>query len=115
MLPQGYQGEGLLKSAHDCSDGGLAVAIAESCIAGSMGFESDAAVPGRWDSALFGEAQSRIVVTVSQSRLPDLLKLCEAVGCPATVIGRVGGDSIRIGGVLEVSVAAATAAWKTLP
>ena len=108
-------GEGLLKSAHDCSDGGLAVAIAESCIAGGMGFESDAAVPGRWDSALFGEAQSRIVVTVSQSRLPDLLKLCEAWDCPATVIGRVGGDSIRIGGVLEVSVAAATAAWKTLP
>ena len=106
---------GLLKSAHDCSDGGLAVAIAESCIAGGMGFESDAAVPGRWDSALFGEAQSRIVVTVSQSRLPDLLKLCEAVGCPAAVVGRVGGDAIRIGGLLEVSVAAATAAWKTLP
>ena len=106
---------GLLKSAHDCSDGGLAVAIAESCIAGGMGFENDAAVPGRWDSALFGEAQSRIVVTVSQSRLPDLLKLCEALDCPATVIGRVGGDSIRIGGVLDVSVAAATAAWKTLP
>ena len=107
--------EGLIESAHDCSDGGLAVAIAESCIAGGIGFAGDFAVPGRWDAALFGEAQSRIVVTVSQPRLADLLKLCEAVGCPATAIGSVGGDAIRIGGVLEVSVAAAAAAWKTLP
>ena len=88
-------GEGLIKSAHDCSDGGLAVAIAESCIAGGIGFESDEAALGRWDAALFGEAQSRIVVTVSQPRLADLLKLCEAVGCPAAAIGRVGGDAIR--------------------
>ena len=80
--------EGLIESAHDCSDGGLAVAIAESCIAGGMGFAGDFAVPGRWDAALFGEAQSRIVVTVSQPRLADLLKLCEAVGCPAAAIGR---------------------------
>ena len=108
-------GEGLVKSAHDCSDGGLAITIAESCIAGGVGFAGDFAVPGRWDAALFGEAQSRIVVTVSESRLPELLQLCGAMDCHAAVIGRVGGDSISLGGLLDVSVAAAMAAWKTLP
>ena len=105
----------LVTSAHDCSDGGLAIAIAESCIAGGVGFTGDFAVPGRWDAALFGESQSRIVITVSESRLPELLRLCTEVGCPAMEIGRVGGDSISLGGLLDVSVAAATAAWKTLP
>ncbi len=107
--------EGLLKSAHDCSDGGLAVAIAESCIAGGVGVTIDSALSGRWDAALFGESQSRIVATVSQSQLPDLLRLCGDLGCPASAVGTVGGDSIRVGGVLDVSVADAAAAWRTRP
>ena len=107
--------EGLIASAHDCSDGGLAVAVAESCIAGGIGFTGGFEVSGRWDAALFGESQSRIVAAVSESRLPDLLRLCAETGCPAAVIGRVGGDAIGFGGFLEVGVAEAADAWKTPP
>ncbi|MEK7814527.1 MAG: phosphoribosylformylglycinamidine synthase subunit PurL, partial [Chloroflexota bacterium] len=60
-------GEGIVASAHDCSDGGLAVALGECCIQGGVGFRAGAALsrlPGRWDVALFGERQSRIVVSL---------------------------------------------------
>ncbi|KAJ1683916.1 hypothetical protein LUZ63_020869 [Rhynchospora breviuscula] len=62
----------LIKSAHDCSDGGLAVTLAESCIAGEIGAsielapEVEAVANTRLDSVLFGESQSRIVVSVSR-------------------------------------------------
>ena len=56
---------GLLNSAHDCSDGGLAVALAESCILGNIGFKGKISVKDRLDAALFGEAQSRVIVSVS--------------------------------------------------
>lgn len=105
--------KGLLKSAHDCSDGGLAVAIAESCIAGGIGFESNSPVSGRWDSTFFGEAQSRIVVSLDQAMLTELEALCEVEGCPYVVIGRVGADSIRFGNLLNVSVSEATVTWET--
>ena len=68
--------EGVIKSAHDCSDGGLAIALAESCIAGGLGVKCDAgtalgtklAASGeRWDAILFGEAQSRIIVSLHRS------------------------------------------------
>ncbi|MGI8926623.1 MAG: phosphoribosylformylglycinamidine synthase subunit PurL, partial [Tepidiformaceae bacterium] len=57
--------EGLLLSAHDCSDGGLAVAIAECCILGGCGFDGAVELEGRLDAALFGEGQGRIVVTLT--------------------------------------------------
>ena len=56
--------EGIALSAHDCSDGGLAVALAESCVQGGVGFVAGAVLPPRWDAALFGEGQSRIVVSL---------------------------------------------------
>ena len=61
--------EGIVHSAHDCSDGGLAVALAESCITGNIGFTASFAMPGRWDAALFGESESRIVVSLPEDRL----------------------------------------------
>ena len=60
--------DGLVASAHDCSDGGLAVAIAESCILGGLGFTADFDFTGRWDAALFGETP------VPHHRLPPAPK-----------------------------------------
>ena len=56
-------GQGLIKSAHDVSEGGLAVAVAESCVIGSIGATLDLDLPGdaRIDAALFGEAPARIL------------------------------------------------------
>ncbi|HCE76172.1 MAG TPA: phosphoribosylformylglycinamidine synthase II, partial [Dehalococcoidia bacterium] len=50
----------LVKSAHDCSEGGLAIALAESCIKGGIGFIGEFELGNRWDAQLFGEQQSRI-------------------------------------------------------
>ena len=90
--------QGLILSAHDCSDGGLAVALAESCILGGVGFRGnlDAA---RWDAALFGEKQSRIVVSLDSAGLPALANLSRSRGVPVMSLGRTGGDRfvLRIG------------------
>ena len=78
--------QGLVRSAHDCSDGGLAVALAESCILGGVGFRGnlDAA---RWDTSLFGEKQSRIVVSLEPADLPVLESLARSRGVPLLSLG----------------------------
>ncbi|MBM3944268.1 MAG: phosphoribosylformylglycinamidine synthase II, partial [SAR202 cluster bacterium] len=103
--------QGLAKSAHDCSDGGLAVALAESCIAGKRGFAGEATVSGRWDAALFGEAQSRIVVSVDAKSLGGLKKLAQSEGAPVCVLGKVGGTAFKLG-ELDVPLAKIEAAWR---
>ena len=79
--------EELVSSAHDCSDGGLAVALAESCIAGGVGFRGTFDVRGRWDAALFGEAQSRVVVSLRRESLPMLEKLAVEFEVPLAFLG----------------------------
>ena len=102
---------GLLSSAHDCSDGGVAVSIAESCIIGGVGASIDAGVTGRWDAALFGEAQSRIVVSLAPDRLGELGDACERAGAPSVVLGVVGGESMAVSGLVDVRVGELAAAW----
>jgi phosphoribosylformylglycinamidine synthase len=80
--------EGLLASAHDCSDGGLAVALAECAILGGHGFHGEAAVSGRLDAALFGEAQGRIIVALAAHADADrLVTLAGELSVPCTRIG----------------------------
>jgi phosphoribosylformylglycinamidine synthase len=94
--------EGLVKSAHDCADGGLVVALAESCIAGQTGahIEIEEGVAQnnniRVDSLLWGESQSRIVVSVAPENLEKLHAAGRALGVPVTKLGIVGGDSLNI-------------------
>ena len=96
-------GGGLLKSAHDCSRGGLAVALAECCIAGGYGLDArEVAIEGRLDAALFGEAPSRIVVSTVDS--DALLALAREQGVPLLPLGSVGGDRLVFGGALDVAV-----------
>jgi phosphoribosylformylglycinamidine synthase II len=86
----------LLTAAHDCADGGLAVALAECCIAGGVGLASaDASLGSRLDAALFGEAQSRFVVATEDAAA--LLALATEAGVPATVLGVAQGDRLRLG------------------
>ena len=104
--------EGVVSSAHDCSDGGLAVTLAECAIAGGLGFQGEFAVEGRWDAALFGEQQSRIVVSVDPGRLAELDRTCADLGLPWAVLGRTGGDSITIGPLIDVALTAADDTWR---
>ncbi len=94
-------GQGIIVSAHDCSDGGLAVCLAESAIAGGIGASvllRYADWPGLPPSAiLFGEAQSRVVVTVrGDKHLKRLEKLAEDAGVRAQWIGTIGSDLFRM-------------------
>jgi phosphoribosylformylglycinamidine synthase len=96
--------ESLLRSAHDCSHGGLAVALAEACLQSGVGFVSEGVdVLDRRDAALFGEAASRVVVSVDASRAGDLQALCDRVGVPYLRLGRTGGDGLRLADVLDLS------------
>jgi phosphoribosylformylglycinamidine synthase subunit PurL len=85
---------GALRSAHDVAEGGLAVALAECCVAGGLGAEVtvDTAEP-----ALFGEGPGAFVVSGPRGAFA-------AFGAAATVIGIVGGDELRIGAALSVPV-----------
>jgi phosphoribosylformylglycinamidine synthase len=90
---------GLVKSAHDCSEGGLAVAIAESCVSGKecIGAEVNFGATGlRFDQLLFNESQSRIVISVAANNATAVLSLLEWRGVPGRRIGTVGGGELLI-------------------
>ncbi len=101
----------LLSSAHDCSDGGLAVALAESAFAGGLGVQApDLPIPGRLDETLFGESQSRIVVSYPPLAVAAVAAAAATHSVPITPVGKVGGDRIRIGPI-DVPLAHAEQAW----
>ena len=92
---------GLLASAHDLSDGGLAVALAESCLRGSFGCQ--VTLPGDPFTFLFSESAARAVVSCVS--VDAFLELCTSHGVPAEVIGTVGGSSLSVDGSFDVSLA----------
>jgi len=104
--------EGTIAHAHDCSDGGLAVALAEACIAGGSGFQGDLDVRGRWDAALFGEVQSRIAVSVRPESLDDLRKLATEEDVPLVVLGSVGGRRFKMEGLVDLPLSDIDRAWR---
>jgi len=88
----------LLHSAHDCSDGGLAVALAECCMMGEYGAEIALATDERADAALFGETASRVVVSLPVANLPLLREIAKAYRVSAIELGVVtSGKMLRIG------------------
>ena len=89
----------LVKSAHDCSEGGLAVALAECCLANRekpIGADVELPPSDSPATALFHEAQSRIVLTTSAANASALLSLLEWRGIPARRLGTVGGAALKI-------------------
>jgi phosphoribosylformylglycinamidine synthase II len=95
---------GLLASAHDCSDGGLSVALAECCFSSlnraTIGAEVSLAESLRDSlstaSMLFSESPSRIILSFPASSRAAVENIAERENCPFTVIGQVGGNSLRI-------------------
>jgi len=114
---------GIIRSAHDCAEGGIAITIAECCFDTPFGVEADlAAVPGASGayediSTLFSESASRVVVSVAPGRVDELLALAAGAGVPAAAIGLVGGDRIRMSvdgrRVIDEPRAAAEEIWST--
>ena len=112
---------GVISSAHDCSDGGLAVALAESCIAGGLGADCGpdtvlgaklAGNQSRWDAVLFGEAQSRTVVSLPPDNLDTLKQVCAETGVEWCEIGTVAESRLIAGGMIDLPLSEIEYAWR---
>jgi phosphoribosylformylglycinamidine synthase subunit PurL len=91
---------GLLGAAHDVSDGGLAIALAESCLAGGHGCR--VSLPGDEFTFLFSESAARVVVAVMPGSEAEFASLCEAHAVPVTPLGMTGGASLEVEGSFTV-------------
>ncbi len=90
---------GRVSAAHDLSDGGLAVALAEMALSGDMGAEIAELPSGPGHATLFGEDQARYLVTVQQGEdAAEVVRAGAAAGVPILAIGRVGGDALILPG-----------------
>ena len=99
---------GGVKSAHDCSEGGLLVALAECCISNNPTRETPSLIgaavdltdlidqSNRTDAFLFGETQHRVIVTCSDAETGKIIERAHLMGVPAARIGTVGGDKLNI-------------------
>ncbi len=88
--------KGLIKSAHDCSDGGLAVTLAESCVLGDIGASVSILSNCAPAAALFAETQSRVIVSIAVSNLGALREIVDDQRVECTVLGKTGGDTLKI-------------------
>ena len=91
--------EGLVESAHDCSEGGLAVALAESCFNPDRLFGADIALNAGDTLAatmLFNESQSRIIISVAPENLNKAIAMLSERDVPFQQLGKVGGDELQI-------------------
>ncbi len=111
---------GLLRSAHDCSDGGLAVALAEACFSSlnRTGMGADVDLTGTLPVAtrLFAETPSRIIISFEEAALGRMEELAAQKGCTLTMLGRTGGEVLRISAdgeeVVSLRVSELEAAWR---
>jgi len=100
---------GLMESAHDCSDGGVAVALAESAMAQSLGIKADIASQGLpAEFVLFGEDASRIIISCDPSQVPGIQQIAVKYGLSSEIIGETIPEKfeIRLDGKVAVSAAA---------
>ena len=104
----------LLSSAHDCSEGGLGVALSESCIGGAIGarvkLDAEGAAPHAW---LFGEDASRAIISFPAGKAGQVRRICDEQTVPFTLMGDVGGDELIIEGMLTQSVDALARAYRS--
>uniref|UniRef100_UPI0025F8CEA3 AIR synthase-related protein n=1 Tax=Nocardioides sp. TaxID=35761 RepID=UPI0025F8CEA3 len=107
-------GVGLLTSAHDLSDGGLAQALAECSLRHGVGVS--VAVPCDAFVGLFSESAARVLVTVADGDAERLVELAAEHGVAITPLGVTGGDTLAVDGQFEIPLAELREAWTaTLP
>ena len=111
--------QGLLRSVHDCSLGGLAIALAESALLGGLGAQIRTpllapgdAPPGWAFGVLFGESQGRYLVSLRADLLEAATRLFTEGAVPFQALGEVGGAVIAVQGLAEIDLSAAGAAWR---
>jgi phosphoribosylformylglycinamidine synthase len=106
----------LIKSAHDVSDGGLAVSLAESSILSGYGINVDIPVLQRIDTAYFAECQGRIVVSASQESVSKITEIVSKTGIEVTRLGNVTDSTFTINNNINIPVSRLKEVYnKTLP
>lgn len=106
--------KGILRSAHDISEGGLAVALAECCVSGpekALGVRIELREMMRADALLFGESQSRVIVSIREKELSRLREIANREGVPMQVIGEVGGSGLVIQPLIQLPVEELKSIW----
>jgi phosphoribosylformylglycinamidine synthase len=105
--------ERLLRSAHDVAEGGLAVALAEGSFGGSrLGVRVALEGGIRTDALLFGESQSRMLVSVRRKALSQVRDLARREDVPCAVLGEVRGHALVIEGLVDLPIEAARERWR---
>jgi phosphoribosylformylglycinamidine synthase II len=109
--------DGLLRSAHDVGEGGLAVAVAECCVSSEGGQPLGARVELegglRPDALLFGESHGRMLVSVRRRHLTRLREVARREDVPVAVIGEVRGRRLEIGDLVSLDVGEIRERWRT--
>jgi len=108
-------GQGIVNSAHDCSEGGLGIALSECCISGPKLFGADIKLPKlkiRNDSYLFGESQGRVIVTVYNKNVAKFNKICKQCNVPTADIGRITGKNFIINDLIKVEITSLDKSWR---
>lgn len=104
--------KGLLSSAHDCSEGGLAITLVESCIKGRKGARIKIEDKMRKDALLFGESQSRIIVSINQKNLSLLQDVADKYQVPLLLLGSVEGEELNINKLISLKVKQLEKVWR---
>ena len=112
-LVRGLIAEGAVLSAHDLSDGGLAVALAECALPHGIG--ADCVLPTiadkRLDELLFGESGGTILVSVAPERVAEVRQKARALNVPIATLGTTGGETVNLAG-LSLGIAELDDAWQ---
>ncbi len=107
--------EGIINSAHDISEGGLGVALAESCFApnGPVGIRINLCSDIRKDSLLFSESQSRVIISLKQNNLIEFEDIIAKWRVPMEIIGKVEGTKFLIENLIDIPINEAYNAWNS--
>ena len=111
--------KGLVESAHDTSEGGLGVALAESCVCQPndsnlwpVGAKIMLSDKMRWDLLLFAESQARVIVSAHRKNADKIKEIAKSHNAPCTLIGQVGGEKLIINNAIEIDVKKLKYLWE---
>ncbi|HEX3623055.1 MAG TPA: AIR synthase-related protein, partial [Acidimicrobiales bacterium] len=107
-LVRGLVVDGVVDGVHDVADGGIGLTLAEMAVRSGVGF--DVRLDGGHPN-LFSEAPSRVVVCVAASKVDEVQRRAAGAGVPVIPLGAAGGDRLVVSGLVDVELAAATAAF----
>ena len=107
---------GFINSAHDCSEGGLAIALSECCIANNdkkLGAQiTELGANIRADALLFGESQSRIVISCGERNASKIEELAQKLSVPCQIIGKVSSNKLKILNLIDLPLDEIEKNWR---